>query len=135
MLLKLHSNCIFLVIFVIIIIKITIIIIIIIIAAIIYHHWKQFWSYAQNIVFDVRKKRTKLPELGGWGRVGDSGNGRKKTFVSLLMSSLTCSYFIWSMLYIYNTEPIIYITVFARYLCEKYKLCKNNLFLLPLFLQ
>ena len=26
-----------------------------------------FLSYAQNIVFVVRKKRTKLPELGGWG--------------------------------------------------------------------
>ena len=56
----------FLVIFVIIIIKITIIIIIIIIATIIIII-EFFWSYAQNVVFDVRKKRTKLPELGSGG--------------------------------------------------------------------
>ena len=23
-------------------------------------------SYAQNVVFDIQKKRTKLPKLGGW---------------------------------------------------------------------
>ena len=33
--------------------------------------------YAQNIVFDVRKKRTKLPELGGWG-----GQSHKKQKLS-----------------------------------------------------
>ena len=30
-----------------------------------------FLSYAQNVVFGVKKKRTKLPEVGSWG--GDSG--------------------------------------------------------------
>ena len=31
--------------------------------------------------FDVRKKRTKLPEMDkGWGGLGDSGNARKKAF-------------------------------------------------------
>ena len=54
----------FLVIFVIIIIKITKIIIIIIIATIIIIIKKKIRSYAQNVVFDVEKKRTKLPELG-----------------------------------------------------------------------
>ena len=57
-----------LVIFVIIIIKITIIIIIIIIATIIIII-EFFWSYAQNVVFDVRKKRYKLPEMRGGGGI------------------------------------------------------------------
>ena len=35
-----------------------------------------FLSYAQNIVFVVRKKRTKLPELGGLGGGGGGGGGR-----------------------------------------------------------
>ena len=30
-----------------------------------YHHWYFIGSYAQNVVFDVQKKRTKLPQLGG----------------------------------------------------------------------
>ena len=64
-LLKLHSNCMFLVIFVIIIIEITITIIIIIIATINIIIGICLRSYAQNVIFDVRKKRTKLPELGG----------------------------------------------------------------------
>ena len=48
-----------------------------------------FRSYAQNVIFDVKKQRTKLPELGsgGGGCLRDSGNARKKTFF-LLMSSL-----------------------------------------------
>ena len=54
------------VIFVIIIIKITIIIIINIIATINTINIEKFRSYAQNVVFDVWKKRTKLPTLGGW---------------------------------------------------------------------
>ena len=41
-----------------------------------HHHRNFFWLYVQNVVFYVRKRRTKLPELGRWG-VGDSGNGRK----------------------------------------------------------
>ena len=32
-----------------------------------YHHWYCIPSYAQNVVFDVRKKMTKLPELGEGG--------------------------------------------------------------------
>ena len=55
----------FLVIFVIIIIEITITIIIIIIATINIIIGICLRSYAQNVIFDVRKKRTKLPELGG----------------------------------------------------------------------
>ena len=38
-----------------------------------HHHYLYFFlSYAQNVVFDVRTKRTKLPELrgGGGGREG-----------------------------------------------------------------
>ena len=82
----------FLVIFVIIIIKITIIIIIIIIATIIIII-KKIWSYAQNVVFDVRKKRTQLPELGGWGGgLGDSGNARRKKFFFPLRPSLIEEY-------------------------------------------
>ena len=32
-----------------------------------HHHLYFFLSYAQNVVFDVQKKRTKLPKLGGGG--------------------------------------------------------------------
>ena len=34
-------------------------------------------SYAQYVVFDVREKRTKLPELGGGGRRANLDNARK----------------------------------------------------------
>ena len=53
------------------------------------YHWTViiiigiFLSYAQNVVFDVRKKRYKLPEMGGGGGRGNSGNARKKTFFFL----------------------------------------------------
>ena len=44
-----------------------------------HHHLYFFLSYAQNVVFDVRKKRTKLPELRGCGGGGGAnlGNARK----------------------------------------------------------
>ena len=32
-----------------------------------YHHWYFIPSQAQNVVFNVRKKMSKLPELGGGG--------------------------------------------------------------------
>ena len=34
-----------------------------------YHHQKKCRSYPQNVVFDVQKKRTKLPDLGSGGGV------------------------------------------------------------------
>ena len=70
----------FLVSFVIIIIKITIIIIIIITATFIISIKSFFWSYAQNVVFDV-KKEDQVARIGvrGGGCLGDSGNARKKT--------------------------------------------------------
>ena len=38
-------------------------------------------NWLSNLEFWLPKKRTKLPKLGsGGGRVGDSGNARKKTF-------------------------------------------------------
>ena len=78
----------FFVIFVIIIIKITIIIIIFIIATIIIK--KKFRSFAQNVVFDVRKNRTKLPELGErGGGVRGFGQCLKENVVFLQMSSLS----------------------------------------------
>ena len=75
----------FLVIFVIIIIKITTIIITTIIIII----KNKNRSYAQNVVFDVQKKRTKLPELGGWGGFRWFGQCPKENVFFLLMSSLT----------------------------------------------
>ena len=43
-----------------------------------HHHLYFFLSYAQYVVFDVRKKRTKLPEWGGGGRGRTNlGNARK----------------------------------------------------------
>ena len=48
-----------------------------------YQHWYFIPSYAQNVVFDVQKKMTKLPELGGVGGLANSGNARKKTCFSL----------------------------------------------------
>ena len=39
-----------------------------------------FCNTRKNVVFDVQKKWYNLPELGGWGGRGNSGNARKKTF-------------------------------------------------------
>ena len=55
-----------------------------------HHHQKKFWSYAQNVVFDVLKKRTKLPELGsGGGGFRGSGQCPKENVFFLLRSSLS----------------------------------------------
>ena len=85
----------FLVIVVINFINIITITIIIIMSTIIIIICTFFLSYAQYVVFDVRKKRTKLPELGSWGGgLGNSGNARKKTFFFQLISSLIVLFFI-----------------------------------------
>ena len=61
-----------------------IIIIIIIIATFIISIKFFFWSYAQNVVFDVKKRGPSCPNWGqGGGYLGDSGNARKKTFFSV----------------------------------------------------
>ena len=44
-----------------------------------YHQWNFFRSYAENVVFDVRKKEDQGARIGGKG-LGDSGNARKLTF-------------------------------------------------------
>ena len=69
--------------FVIIIIKITIITIIIIITTIILINGTFFSVIRAKRRFVVRKKVTKLPELGGRGGLPNLGNARKKTCFSL----------------------------------------------------
>ena len=54
-----------------------------------YQHQIFFRSYAQNVVFDV-KKEDQVARIGVRGRgLGDSGNARKKMFLFPLMPSLS----------------------------------------------
>ena len=56
-----------------------------------YHHQKIFWSYAQNVVFDVKKRG---PSRRNWGQGGGRGfrwfgQCPKENVFFLLMSSIT----------------------------------------------